>query len=389
MDEESLSRRRFLAGAGSTLSVAIAGCTLDAPQQETSTQTPAASSPETTPTPGEFESGEFPEEFEQPDGEFEQPQADSDLSRMYQEIVDSVAAVRIEAAERASGGTAWVYDEDYLVTNDHVVADVPDPFVWFTGVGWREARIVGTDVHSDLAVIEVADKPDDATPLELIESPRPVGTEVAAVGNPFGLTGSFTTGVISGRNRTVPVPGRPFSIADGIQTDAALNPGNSGGPLVTMDGEVVGVVSAGQGDNTGFAISAAMVRQVVPALVERGSYEHSFLGIVLQDVTPAHIEANDLPVSWGVYVNETIAGEAADGVLRGSETTVVVRGREVPVGGDVIVRMGEWAIPTTERLSAFLALETRPGDTIEIEIVRDGRREVVEVTLGARPEPDS
>jgi len=384
MDDERLSRRRMLGAVGTALSATVAGCSLGPPQQGT----PEESEPAGTSTPQELEDGTFPEEFETPEGDLGEPEADTELSRTYRDVVDSVVGVRVEAGEQSSGGTAWVYDGSYLVTNEHVVTATDSPFIWFGDVGWREATVVGTDIYSDLAVLDVRAKPDRATPLELVGAPRPVGTEVAAVGNPFGLTGSFTTGVISGRNRTVPIPDRPFSIADGIQTDAALNPGNSGGPLVDMAGNVVGVVSAGQGDNIGFAISAAMTRNVVPSLIEDGSYQHSFLGVVLQDVTPAHVEANDLPVSWGVYITETLSGEAAHGVLRGTETTRLVRGRETPVGGDVIVRMGDWPIPTRERLSAFLALETQPGDTTEIEVVRDGRRETVEVTLGARPEPD-
>jgi len=358
------------------VSAGVAGCVMQAPE-EVSTA-PAESSG----------NGEFPTEFDPPESTADEPAVDSELSELYEAIVDSVAAVEVQTEMGPGGGSAWVYEDSYLVTNEHVIANSTDPHVWFIDIGWRQASVVGEDFHSDLAVLEVEDKPDSAVPLPVVDEQRAVGTQVAAVGNPFDLTGSFTTGVISGLNRNIEVPGRDFSIADGIQTDAAVNPGNSGGPLLTFDGEVTGVVSAGQGETIGFAISAAMVRNVVPALIEAGEYDHSHLGVQLTDVRPEIIEANDLPVAWGVYIVETVAGEAADGVLQGADEDEEVDGFEVPTGGDVIVRMDDWDIPDSERLSAFLALETDPGDTIEIEIVRDGERETVDVTLGTRPDAD-
>lgn len=377
--EKEVSRRKLLAAAGSALSASIAGCSFDAPGSTGTT----AEDTEENPEPGDF-----PEEFQPPEQDAEELPADSKFTETYRDVVDSVAAVRIETFGQTAGGTAWVYDDSHLVTNEHVVSGGGNPFLWFSDVGWREASVVGTDINSDLAVLEVEEKPDVATPLTLVEEPKPVGTEVAAIGNPFGLTGSFTTGIVSGRNRNVPVPGRQFSISNGIQTDAALNPGNSGGPLVTLDGDVVGTISAGQGDNIGFAISARMIRQVVPALIERGEYRHAYMGIGLGNVTPGIIEANDLPVSWGVYVDGVVADGPASGVLRGTTSSTVVNGQQMPVGGDVIVRMGDWSIINEERLSAFLALEARPGETIEVEIIRDGERQTVDLTLGAREDAD-
>ena len=373
MDESRLTRRQLLGAAGTTLAAALAGCSLNAPGQATAER-----------------SNEFPDEFEPPSQDNEQPVAEAEFTQVYRDLVESVAAVRIEARDQPdSGGTAWVFEDDYLVTNEHVVRDTEQPYVWFTETGWREATLVGRDVYSDLAVIETQDKPDSATGLPLVDQPYAVGTPVAAIGNPFNLTSSFTTGVISGRNRTIDIPRSEFSIADGVQTDAALNPGNSGGPLVTLDGKVVGVVNSGGGDNVGFAISAAMVENVVPALIEEGEYDHTYMGVGLRDVNPRIIEANELPVSWGVYIARIVPGGPSDGVLQGGTGTETIRGREVTVGGDVVVRMDDWSIPNRERLSAFLALETEPGDTIEVEVVRDGRRQVVDLTLGSRPDPES
>lgn len=376
MNQRGVSRRRLLAATGSLLSASVAGCVLQAPEEVGSTQTSSS----------DVDLGEFPEEFEAPD-EIDGPELETEGTAVYDAVVDSVGAVEVQTPEGPAGGTAWVYDDPYLVTNEHVIDFNNDPYVRFMNVGWREATVVGADAHSDLAVLEVEDRPEQADPLPLVEEPKAVGTPVAAIGNPFELAGSFTTGVISGRNRNIEVIGRDFSIADGIQTDAAVNPGNSGGPLVTFDGEVAGVISAGQGETIGFAISAAMTERVVPALIEDGEYQHSYLGVLLQDVEPAIIEVNDLgDFTWGVYIHDVVDGGPADGVLRGTTSTEVVRGTETPVGGDVIVEMGDWDVPTRERLSAFLALETQPGDTIPITVIRDGELTDVELTLGSRDE---
>ena len=371
MDESPLTRRRLLGAAGMALSTAVAGCSLNAPGQATAE-----------------EGGEFPEEFDPPAQDGEQPVSEAEFTDVYRELVESVAAVRVESSGQPdSGGTAWVFEDDYLVTNEHVVRNTEDPYVWFTEIGWREASVVGRDVYSDLAVIEVTNRPDEAGGLSLVDQPHAVGTPVAAVGNPFNLTSSFTTGVISGRNRTIDLPQSEFSIADGVQTDAALNPGNSGGPLVTLDGGVEGVVNSGGGDNVGFAISAAMVDNVVPELIADGEYEHSYMGVGLRDVTPRIIEANELDITWGVYIAEVRPDSPSDGVLRGGSSRERVRGVDIPVDGDVIVGLDDWTIPNRERLSAFLALETEPGDTIDVEVVRDGARQTVELTLGSRPNP--
>ncbi len=380
MDEEQrFSRRRLLAGAATGLSAAVAGCALGTPQSRE--ESPSGSD-------------SFPDEFDRPGENPGQPEANGGLSDVYEEVVDSVSAVRIETGEGTAGGTAWVYDdsENYLVTNEHVVRDADDPFIWFNKNGWREAAVVGKDFYSDLAVVEVLDgMPETATGLPFVEEPVPVGTEVIVIGNPFRLTGSFTTGVVSGRNRNIDLSDRAFSIADGIQTDAAVNSGNSGGPLLTPDQRVAGVINSGivQGNNVGFAISARMAREVIPKLIEDGEYRHSRMGVLLRDVTPSIIEANNLSKTWGVYVARAQEGTAADGVLQGSEEEErTVRGRPVEIGGDVIIELSNdgvtWATPTTERLSAFLALHTRPGDTIDVTVLRNGREQTVELTLTSR-----
>jgi Trypsin-like serine proteases, typically periplasmic, contain C-terminal PDZ domain len=318
----------------------------------------------------------------------ETAEATSRVTDVYRQVVDSVAAVRANSpGERAARGTAWVYDEGTLVTNEHVVSGAESVSVWFEAAGWLEADVAGTDIYSDLAVLETDGMPESARPLDLAGVEPPIGTQVVAVGNPFGLTGSISTGVVSGRNRAL-TGQNGFSIPDAVQTDAPVNPGNSGGPLVDTDGTVVGVVNSGGGDNIGFAISAAMVRRVVPAPPSTGNYDHSYMGISIREVSPKLAAANDLPVAQGLYVGEVIEGGPSDGVLRGTTDTELVDGQQVPTGGDVIARMGRTDIRTQQTLSTFLALETSPGDTIELTILRDGDREQVLLRLGSRPDPE-
>ncbi|WP_302080177.1 S1C family serine protease [Salinibaculum rarum] len=374
MGSDQWSRRRLLGAAGTSLAAGLAGCSLDAP----------TSSDATDDGPARYETYTAPERGS--DGDT--PTAQSAYSSVYKQVADSVAAVRVETTNGTASGTAWLYDEDFLVTNEHVVGGSEAVSVWFEGVGWQEATTLATDVYSDLAVVEAPNRPDDIEPIPLVASEPPVGTEVVAIGNPFGLSGSLSAGIISGQDRTLPAA-NGFSIPDAVQTDAAVNPGNSGGPLVNLDGELVGVVNAGGGDNIGFAISAAMVDRVVPSLVRDGSYDHSYMGVNIAPVTPPVIEANDLDVSWGVYIDNVVDGSPSAGVLEGStgSETIVVDNRRIGTGGDVVYRMDGVDIPTQQALSTFLALETRPGDTIDVEVIRDGRREIVELTLGSRPAP--
>jgi S1-C subfamily serine protease len=258
--------------------------------------------------------------------------------------------------------------------------------VRFTDGEWLTAEVVGTDAYSDLAVLDIQSVPDSATPLSLIEDKVAIGQPVIAIGNPLGYTGSMTSGTVSGVDRSLPARNN-FRIPDAIQTDAPVNPGNSGGPLVTLDGDVAGVVNSGGGDNIGFAISAALMKRVVPSLIRDGGYDHSFMGVGLSSVTPLIAEAEGLPNADGVYIDSVRPDGPANGVLQGSSGTATIDGVRVPTGGDVVVGMGDQTIQSQEVLSTYLALVTSPGDTIPIEVIRDGSRTTVELTLGERPEP--
>ncbi|MFB6102145.1 MAG: S1C family serine protease [Haloplanus sp.] len=306
--------------------------------------------------------------------------ANSPYTEVYRETIASVLLV--ETSE--GSGTGWVYDDTHVVTNAHVVGGATAVDLRSSGEQWHEGAVVGTDRHSDLAVVETESLPESASPLSLAEEPATIGQEVVAIGNPFNLDGSVTTGVVSGTNRSIPAP-TGYSIPDAIQTDAAVNPGNSGGPLMALDSRVLAVINSGGGDNIAFGISAALARRVLPELIETGSFDHSFLGVAVVPVTPEVAEANDLDEARGLLVVSLAPDGPAEGVLQPSDTADTVGGERVPVGGDVILSIGGTTTNTTEALGSFLALETRPGDTVSLTILRDGNERTVEVTLGTRP----
>ncbi|THE66150.1 PDZ domain-containing protein [Salinadaptatus halalkaliphilus] len=316
----------------------------------------------------------------------------SAFTDIYDGVIESVTQVRVFGVEdplteeEGQGqGSGFLYDENHVVTNEHVVAGGEEIDLQYITGDWTSTRLVGTDRLSDLAVLEVEHVPDGATPLTLADQRPVVGQQVLAIGNPLGLEGSMSSGIVSGVDRTIQAPGRSFSFPNVVQTDAAVNPGNSGGPLVDLEGNVIGVVHAGGANNIGFAISAALTDRVVPALLEDGEFGHSFMGIQLASVDRLIAEENDLPEATGVIVTDTIPDGPAEDILEGAETTADRGNEPIPVGGDVIVAMDGEPIPDRHALSTFLALETMPGDTIELAIRRDGEEIRESLTLGTRP----
>jgi S1-C subfamily serine protease len=372
MTGREMTRRRLLAVAGTALAGSIAGC--EAPQTEGPSENVGQGGDLSTASNGA-----------------------NAYTRVYEETVESVVLVRAIGPQGAGQGSGFVFSNpegagggpQYLVTNEHVVNDAEEVEILYSGEDWRTGEITATDYYSDLAVIEVSDPPEYATRIPLVEEEPPIGTEIVAIGNPFGLEETLSAGIISGTNRSMTVDyttGGGFSIPDAVQTDAALNPGNSGGPLLTLDGEVVGVVRAGRGDNIGFGISAALTRRVVTALIEDGEYEHSYMGVGLSPVSPTIADANDLDTTRGVIVTGVRDDGPSDDVLEGS-TGEQQDGMIVPVGGDVITALGGEDVTTLNDLSTYLALETAPGDRITVTALRDGEEETLALTLGSRPEP--
>ncbi len=311
----------------------------------------------------------------------------STYRRAYRELMDSVVSLRVMRAGGTGQGTGFIYDSDgHIVTNHHVVRNAETVQVMFREGEWRQADVVGEDVYSDLAVLEVDDAPNYVEDLDLAPTNPETGEVVMALGNPFGLQETITHGIVSGVNRSMDTAD-DFQIPDTVQTDAPINPGNSGGPLVNKQGLVVGVNRAKQGDNIGFAISPRIVERVVPSLIENGDYQHPYLGISMRDVTPTVAEAMGLEETEGIMVAATVEGGPSDGVLRGGGTRVRTPAGPVTVGGDIITAIDGNGVETSQELTSYLSRQTKPGETVEIGIIRDGDRQTVEVELGERPDP--
>ena len=309
-------------------------------------------------------------------------------TNLYNEVIDSVVSVRVGAATGAAQGSGFVYDfNGHIVTNQHVVRSADEVEVRFSNGEWRTADVVGTDVYTDLAVLRVDDVPDPAEPLPLAEDGYSQGTPVAALGNPLGLEGSITQGIVSGVNRSMRTEDN-FVIPDTVQTDAGIDRGNSGGPLVTLDGEVVGVNRARQGTSIGFAVSSHLVERVVPELIRTGDVEHPYMGVSTVDVSPTIANANGLDEPRGVLVAETPDGGPSEGVLQESEREDY-NGVTVYVGGDVIIGVDGTTIDSHAELSRYLMLHTEPGETIDVTVLRDDERVTEQVTLDARPQPSA
>jgi len=371
MTDRTCNRRRVLA---LTVSVAagIAGCSSPAvspaaqPGSPSDTsQSPATADQQTTAT--DTAAADDPSVY----------------TDVYRETIDSVVLVQTDTGQ----GTGFLIEDGYVVTNAHVVGEADTADVRFRDGTWVTGTVAGRDVYSDLAVIDVSSVPSIASPLSFAQTEPVVGQEVVVIGNPFGLDGTVTAGIVSGVNRSIPsVTG--YSIPDAVQTDAAVNPGNSGGPIVSLDGRVIAVINSGGGDNVAFGISAALATRIIPALIETGSYSHSYMGVGLRSMTPEVATANDLPRPRGILVESVVPGTPAEGVLQPSTRTAVVDGQQVPVGGDVILAIDGTTISTIEDLNSYLALETRPGDTIAVTVRRDGTERTIDFELGTRPPPN-
>lgn len=296
-------------------------------------------------------------------------------------------------------GSGFVWDtEGHIVTNNHVVAGADQIEVTFSDGTTLPATLVGADSYSDLAVLKVEDAGDLLRPVQVADSSQvKVGGLAIAIGNPYGLDGTMTLGIISALGRSLPASdgntfGPVYSIPNVIQTDAPINPGNSGGVLVDENGQVVGVTAAIESSSNanagiGFVIPSNIVSKVVPDLIDTGSYEHPYLGISGTDLTSDMVAAMDLPDGQrGVLVvTATEDGPAAKAGIRASADMTTVDGLDVPVGGDVITGINGQPIKKMDELIAYLNDQTEVGQTVTLSLLRDAEETTLEVTLEARP----
>ncbi len=326
------------------------------------------------------------------------PQDDS-LTTLYQQVIPGVVAIRTGTAL----GSGFMFDSDgHVVTNQHVVDGVSEVEVDFSSGYKAHGTVIGFDTDADVAVIKVDAPAEEIHPLAIGDSSiLAVGQSVVAIGNPFGLSGTMTLGIISGLGRTQPAHaatgGGFFSTADIIQTDAAINPGNSGGPLFNMNGEVIGINQSIRTDTfnqttgnainsgVGFSISINLIKRVVPVLIRDGKYEYPYLGISSNsDLGLSEIEALGLNTFTGAYVVSVTPGGPADqaGIKAG---TIPTSNPNLNAGGDIIIGFDGKPISTFDELLGLLTSNKSPGDTVVLTVLRDDQQLDITVTLGTRP----
>jgi len=302
------------------------------------------------------------------------------LAQIYSDVRDSVVLVQGNTVTGGVQGSGFVYqfqNQRVVITNYHVVQDTTGLSVTFSNGHGYAATILGTDPYADLAIVSVVDAPaSEFKPVDIVSSSTlRVGDQVIAIGNPYGLVGSLTTGVVSAVGRTITEDtAGGFSIANIIQTSTPINPGNSGGPLLNVLGKVVGITTAIVSDSQGlgFAIPSNTILREITALIASGSYSgHSYLGVTGTDMDYTVAQESDFPVTYGWRIMTIVSGGPSDGKLRVD---------------DIIVAINENLVRNNDDLASYLEENTLPEQNIDITVFRNGTEQHVTVTLGTRPE---
>ena len=304
--------------------------------------------------------------------------------------VDKINSFR----EGNSVGSGFVFDLfGNIITNAHVIDNADNITVTFLDGSQYNASIVGMDKFTDIAVINVEEKPDYLHPLEIGDSSTlKVGEPVAAIGNPFGLSGSMTSGIVSQIGRLLPSHDTGFSIPNVIQTDAAINPGNSGGPLLNMNGEVMGINTAiqsgtGQSAGIGFAVPSNTISKVVPVLITEGKYSHPWIGISGQDINPDLAKIRNLNHSKGFLIVTVIPDSPAEMAgLKGVSEIEKIDNKEYPKDGDIIISVDGKEVRKISDILIHLQEEKSVGDEMILGIIRNGEQMDIILTLVVRPD---
>jgi len=318
------------------------------------------------------------------------------LSEIFEKSEPGVVRVNVQRTDSIEGvggvGSGFVFDKKgHIITNAHVIDDAKKVIVTFLDGRSYNAEIIGADEYTDIAVVKVNADFSLLQPVLLGDSSSlKVGEEIAAIGNPFGLSGSMTAGIVSQLGRLLPTDNQ-YSIPDVIQTDAAINPGNSGGPLLNMMGGVVGINTAIQsttGSNTGvgFAIPSQTVAKIVPTLIEEGEYKHPWIGISGRDIDPDMAKVMELKDAIGFLVVAVVEDSPASKAgLIGSEKTIEVDGVTYPIGGDIILAVDGNEVRKIDDILIHLQRAKSIGDEMVLEILRDNRTTNITIILQERP----
>ena len=303
-----------------------------------------------------------------------------------------VNTIRNQTSDIGGVGSGFVFDKmGHIITNAHVIEGSTKTVVTFLDGRSYNAEIIGMDEYTDIGVIKVNADLKLLNPLSLGDSSNlNVGEPIAAIGNPFGLSGSMTSGIVSQMGRLLP-SGSGYSIPDVIQTDAAINPGNSGGPLLNMRGNIVGINTAiqsttGEFTGVGFAVPSQTVAKIVPTLISDGEYKHPWIGISGRDIDPDTANVLGLKDALGFLIITVVENSpASDAGLVGSDKMIKVDGMEYPVGGDIIMAVDGMDVRKIDDILIHLQRVKTVGDEMNLEILRDGRTTNVTIILQERP----
>ena len=320
------------------------------------------------------------------------------LIEIFEKAEPGVVRVNIQRnqtdSETGGVGSGFVFDKKgHIITNAHVIEDSTKTVVTFLDGRSYNAEIIGVDEYTDIGVIKVNADLKLLHPLSLGDSSNlQIGEPITAIGNPFGLSGSMTSGIVSQMGRLLSIPGAAgYSIPDVIQTDAAINPGNSGGPLLNMRGEIIGINTAiqsstGEFTGVGFAIPSQTVAKIVPTLISEGEYKHPWIGISGKDIDPDMANIMGLKDALGFLIISVVEDSpASDAGLIGSDKTIEVEGRNYSIGGDVIVSVDGIDVRKIDDILIHLQRVKTVGDEMDLEILRDGRTTNVTIVLQERP----
>jgi S1-C subfamily serine protease len=327
--------------------------------------------------------------------------ADSELTLpdLFDKVEPSVVEVSAsnDVSEQGKLGSGFVFDDNgHIVTNLHVASGSNQLDVTFADGTIYRGTLIGSDPFTDLAVLYIKDAPKDKLlPLPLADSAKiRVGEQVAAIGNPFGLSSSMTTGIVSGVGRLIPSQDSgplTFFIPDIIQTDAPINPGNSGGPLLNTHGQVIGINTAirsttGEFAGIGFAVPANTIGKIVPSLIKNGTFQHPWVGISGADMTPGLAKALKLDEPRGVFVVQVIGGSPAEKAgIRAGNAPAKVDGQTIPLGGDIVLQLDGHTIRKVDDILVYLQREKSVGDNMDVTVLRNGQTVHLQVHLDARP----
>jgi S1-C subfamily serine protease len=297
----------------------------------------------------------------------------------------SIATGPFGSVPQEGTGSGFIYDEDgHILTNFHVIEGAQEILVTFSTGEVYAADVTGTDELNDLAILSVAAEGTLPDPLVLADSDElRVGQFVLAIGNPYGLDQTLTTGVVSALGRVIQSPEDNRFIGEAIQTDAAINPGNSGGPLLDLDGQVIGINSqilsaSGASAGIGFAVSSATIERVVPELINTGTYAHPWLGISMLDINPTTAKilreaGMDVPIDHGILIMQVSPGSPADEAgLKSGNSEARVGNMIIPLGGDIIIALDGNPMECFQDLTVYMETEVTPGESVLLTILRDG-----------------